>query len=137
MYKNICDNIRSAREEIGLTQEEMSEIMNISRTAYRNIESGRTKMVSDRLISIAEATGKTTDELVLGYAPQQVSQSLYQERDNLLEENKRLKTELERISNEKDATINALLKALAAKDETIKVKDEIINLLNRTSSDAD
>ena len=137
MDKNICDNIRSAREEVGLTQEEMSEKINISRTAYRNIESGKTKMVSDRLTSIAEVTGKTTDELVLGYAPQQVSQSLYEERDTLLAENQQLKKELERLSNEKDATIDALLKAIEAKNETIKVKDDIINLLNQAAGGAD
>ena len=65
--KKVKENIRRAREESNLTQKEAAQRMGLSRTAYRNIESGGTRIFSDHITMLARITGRSEEELVLGY----------------------------------------------------------------------
>ena len=64
---SIKENIRRKRKEKGMTQEEMSHILNMSLTAYRDLEKGNTAMINTNIAKIADATGSSVEELVLGY----------------------------------------------------------------------
>ncbi len=45
--------------------------MDISLTAYRDLEKGRTSIVNDNLAKIADILETSTEEIVLGYRPVQ------------------------------------------------------------------
>ncbi len=67
----IKDNIRKIRKARRLTQEEMAHLLNISLTAYRDLEKGRTSIMNDNLSKIAELLDTSAEEIVLGYRPLQ------------------------------------------------------------------
>ncbi len=67
----IKDNIRKIRKARRLTQEQMALGMDISLTAYRDLEKGRTSIMNDNLSKIADILETSTEELVLGYRPVQ------------------------------------------------------------------
>jgi len=68
--RKIKENIRKTRSELHLSQQETAEKLGISRTAYRNLENGSTKIFSDHISRLAELSGKTEEEIVLGYTPE-------------------------------------------------------------------
>lgn len=67
--KAIKNNIRKIREDLHLTQQEMAEKLNISRTAFRQLESGSTRLYSHYITDIANLVGCTEEECLLGYVP--------------------------------------------------------------------
>ena len=73
--KQVKKNQADAAAEIGLTE-----------TAYRNIEKGPTRLVSDRLASIASCLGTTEEFLLLGYEPVQASADELREQLHALAE---------------------------------------------------
>ena len=75
----IKDNIRRMRRASKLTQEEMAHKLDISLTAYRDLEKGSTNILNTNVIKIAELLDTSAEELVLGYHPVQAA-------DNTLEE---------------------------------------------------
>lgn len=60
----IGKRIKELREQLGLTQEELAERVNISRSALANYESGLREPKGDILIRFAEALDTTTDHLL-------------------------------------------------------------------------
>jgi len=66
---SVKKNLKNSRKEKRITQKEMAEKMGISRTAYRNLEEGDTKLLSDHIGQFARILGKSEEELVLGYHP--------------------------------------------------------------------
>ena len=66
-YKKIGTRIRTFRKEQGLSQEELSEKIDISLTHMSHIETGSTKLSLTVLVSIAEALNVHTDELLYDY----------------------------------------------------------------------
>ena len=75
----IKDNIRKRRKERKLTQEEMADRLDISLTAYRDLEKGHTNIVNANVIRIAELLETSTEELVLGYRPVQTPAKLLED----------------------------------------------------------
>ena len=67
---SVKDNIRNFRKIYKLTQSEMADKLGISRTAYRNIESGETRLISENVSRIADILHIRTEDLVLGYSPE-------------------------------------------------------------------
>ena len=65
--KHIKTTIRSYREARRISQIEMAERLGIDRNTYRNIEHGRTRLLSVHLPRIAQELGVSVDELCLGY----------------------------------------------------------------------
>ena len=55
--------IRDMRERAGLTQERLSELINVSRSAVAMWESGETSPRADKLPELARVLGCTIDEL--------------------------------------------------------------------------
>ena len=66
---SVKKNIAGIRIRKGLSQEAAAEKMGISRTAYRNIESGDTRLISDSIGKMAEVFGVSAEEILLGYEP--------------------------------------------------------------------
>ena len=122
----IKDNIRKRRKERKLTQEEMADRLDISLTAYRDLEKGHTNIVNANVIRIAELLETSTEELVLGYRPVQAPGKLLE--DMRSEYGNRMSVMERRIAD--------LEKLVASLEETSRSKNEIITML-RNSLDAD
>ena len=65
----IKENIIRIRNEKGFSQDEMANLLGISRNSYRSIEKGSTNVISRRLGEIAHLLGVSEEELALGYQP--------------------------------------------------------------------
>jgi transcriptional regulator with XRE-family HTH domain len=64
IYQKIGAIIRYKRIELGLSQQKLAKLSNISRGSISNIESGRQKLQIHTLIEIAQALGLSASELV-------------------------------------------------------------------------
>ena len=118
----IKDNIRKRRKERKLTQEEMADRLDISLTAYRDLEKGHTNIVNANVIRIAELLETSTEELVLGYRPVQAPGKLLE--DMRSEYGNRMSVMERRIAD--------LEKLVASLEETIRSKNEIITMLKNS-----
>lgn len=118
----IKDNIRKRRKERKLTQEEMADRLDISLTAYRDLEKGHTNIVNANVIRIAELLETSTEELVLGYRPVQAPGKLLE--DMRSEYGNRLSVMERRIAD--------LEKLVGSLEETIRSKNEIITMLKNS-----
>ena len=121
---SIKDNIRKVRKARKLTQEELADKLDISLTAYRDLEKGNTNIVNSNVIRIAELLGTTTEELVLGYRPVQAPGKLLE--DVRAEYGDKIEVMKKRISD--------LEKLVHSQEETIATKNEIIELLKKSLS---
>jgi transcriptional regulator with XRE-family HTH domain len=68
-YKEIGRRIRMAREVASLTQEQLAEGMELTRTSIVNIERGRQRIMHHDILVIAFATG--VDPIWLCFGPQE------------------------------------------------------------------
>ncbi|MEF9988049.1 MAG: helix-turn-helix transcriptional regulator [Christensenella sp.] len=63
-YYDIGKRIRNKRKQLGMSQEKLSEMVEISVTHMSHIETGNTKLSLPVLVKIANALGASTDELL-------------------------------------------------------------------------
>lgn len=117
---SIKENIRSIRRRNGLTQEEMAHRLGISLTAYRDLEKGATAIFNSNIYKIAELTGTSTEEIVLGYRPEMPDVKI---EDEQIEYNSKMESMATRIHD--------LEKIVASLEETISSKNEIIAMLKK------
>ncbi len=110
---SVKKNILKTRKDLGLTQKEMADKLGISRTAYRNLEKGETKVYSSHISAMARLSGKNEEELVLGYVPRADEEQHLREMDNLAEQMKTMQKQYEE-------RIQDLLAKLAEKDDLIE-----------------
>jgi transcriptional regulator with XRE-family HTH domain len=115
----IKDNIRRMRRASKLTQEEMAHKLDISLTAYRDLEKGSTNIVNANVMKIAQLLDTSTEELVLGYRPVQTPVKLLE--DMRSEYGGRISAMQRRITD--------LEKLVESLQETINTKNEIITML--------
>ena len=115
----IKDNIRRMRRASKLTQEEMAHKLDISLTAYRDLEKGSTNIVNANVMKIAQLLDTSTEELVLGYRPVQTPAKLLE--DMRSEYGGRISAMQRRITD--------LEKLVESLQETINTKNEIIIML--------
>jgi transcriptional regulator with XRE-family HTH domain len=54
-YKEVGNRIRKARQDRKITQQELADLVSLSRTSITNIEKGRQKLLLHTLIQISEA----------------------------------------------------------------------------------
>ena len=54
---NYQENLRKNREERGISEEQIAELLGRSRQSYRNIEKGKSKLKIRDLITLAEFPG--------------------------------------------------------------------------------
>ena len=131
--ESIKKHIRKAREENNLTQEEIASGIGMTRNAYRDIEVGGTKLLSDSIFKIADITGLSPEELVLGYLPvEESNSSLKDAREKLMERIRSLREEydaqVERLESE-----NSLLRALIKeKDDNICHLKSLVDYLEKS-----
>lgn len=122
---SIKDNIRKVRKARKLTQEELADRLDISLTAYRDLEKGSTNIVNSNVFRLAELLGTSTEELVLGYrpvqAPGQMLEDIRSEYGGKIEAMERRIADLEKL--------------VRSQEETIRTKNDIISLLKKSSSD--
>ena len=117
---SIKENIRNIRKRNGMTQEEMAHRIGISLTAYRDLEKGATAIFNSNIYRIAELTGLSTEEVVLGYRPDVQDDRI---DDEQVEYSHRMESLMTRISD--------LEKIVASLEETIDSKNEIIAMLKK------
>jgi len=56
-YREVGQNVRRKREQLGLTQEALASQVALTRTSITNIEKGRQKLLLHTLVDIAHALG--------------------------------------------------------------------------------
>ncbi len=117
----IKDNIRKIRKARRLTQEQMALGMDISLTAYRDLEKGRTSIMNDNLSKIADILETSTEELVLGYRPVQSEGRLIE--DVQAEYGGQIDVLKTRV-----ADLEKLVRSL---EESVESKNEIISMLKK------
>ena len=117
---SIKENICKVRKQHKLTQEEMAHRLDISLTAYRDLEKGSTSIINSNIYKIAEITGTCTEELVLGYIPTPTDLSI------------------EEMQAEYGSKVNALLtritdleKMVSLLEDVVENKNEIIAMLKK------
>ena len=120
---SIKNNIRRTRKEKGLTQEEMAHLLNMSLTAYRDLEKGATNMLNSNISRIAEITDSSVEEIVLSYRPLS--------DDKILKEFEDYKAEYGNREEALKTRIKDLEKIVASLEEIVVVKNEIINMLKK------
>ena len=66
MMKELGGRLKKAREYLGLTQEDVANLMGISRIIITNIEAGTRKVSAEELSKFAKIYGWTMEELLEG-----------------------------------------------------------------------
>ena len=114
-------NIRKIRKENNLTQEEMAHKLGISLTAYRDLETGKTSMMSGHISRIASLLNSSAEEIVLGYRPVQMP----------MESLKEMETGYEKRIAELEKEVEYLKKLIKSQEDIIETKTQIIEMLQK------
>lgn len=118
---SIKENIRKTRKSRKITQEDMAEKLEISLTAYRDLEKGSTSILNANVIRIGELLDTSTEELLLGYRPVQAEGKQVEE----------VRAEYGGRINVMERRIADLEKLVTSLEETIRSKNEIISMLKK------
>lgn len=134
--RTIKQNIAAFRKRLGMTQEQMAELIHISTTAYRDLEKGNTVILSEKIIDMAAKTGFPVEEIIQEkpFRTEEVSclenaQKEYgSQNGDIRQEVERLRQEAEHFRQEADylRQINQL------QSQMISDKDDIIKMLKRS-----
>ena len=134
--RTIKQNIAAFRKRLGMTQEQMAELIHISTTAYRDLEKGNTVILSEKIIDMAARTGFSVEEIIQEkpFRTEDVSclenaQKEYgSQNGDIRQEVERLRQESEHFRQEADylRQINQL------QSQMISDKDDIIKMLKRS-----
>ncbi|HRT34115.1 MAG TPA: helix-turn-helix transcriptional regulator [Bacteroidales bacterium] len=125
---DIKKRIRELRESLGYTQEDMANYLKMSLNSYRQLESGKTSIISKRVFSIAQLFNMSLSELIFGTNKEtstdekiaEIAKS-YQEQIEKIEADSRIKM----IELEDE---NKILKmALESKESIIGILKESLN----------
>lgn len=128
---SIKGNIIRRRTEEGISQDEMARRLDISRTSYRNIERGKSRIISRRLPDIARQLNISEEELVLGYKPSAGQSRLEELKVKYNEDLAGVKSGLEARIAELESAVSMRDALIANLNELVRSKDEIISLLKR------
>lgn len=127
--KKNLENIRLNRK---LSQEEMANVLGVARNTYRNIEKGRTKLISDTVMKVAEWAEITPEEVVLGYVPIDDKDSVLKETRERLNERIRVLTEEYEAKLERQRTeIDLLRELIKEKDDNIRTLKSWVAILEK------
>lgn len=118
---SIKNNIYNFRKSRKMTQEEVANLLDISVTAYRELERGSTSVVNPNIVKMADMMDTSTEELVLGYYPVQA-------QDISVED---IREEYGNKVNLLEKRIVHLEKLVGSLEETIASKNEIITMLKK------
>lgn len=116
-------NLETIRLSNKLSQEDMANALGITRNTYRNIEKGKTKLISDTIMRVAEWAEISPEEVVLGYAP-------VKDRDSVLKETReRLNRRIKTLTDEYEAKLERQRSEIELLKELIKEKNDNIRSL--------
>ena len=134
--RTIKQNIAAFRKRLGMTQEQMAELIHISTTAYRDLEKGNTVILSEKIIDMAARTGFPVEEIIQEkpFQTEEVgclenAQKEYgSQNGDIRQEVERLRQESEHFRQEAEylRQINQL------QSQMISDKDDIIKMLKRS-----
>lgn len=134
--RTIKQNIAAFRKRLGMTQEQMAELIHISTTAYRDLEKGNTVILSEKIIDMAARTGFSVEEIIQEkpFRTEEVgclenAQKEYgSQNGDIRQEVERLRQEAEHFRQEAEylRQINQL------QSQMISDKDDIIKMLKRS-----
>lgn len=123
--REIKSRIREKRKLLGYTQEQMARELKISVNSYRQIESGSTLLISQRVEEIASIFGIEPVELISGSPLSKVDNGVLEEMENRYREViKRKEADFKIARIEMEATIESLKLALESKESIIGVLKE-------------
>ena len=104
------NRIKKFRKKANLTQQELANLLGISRKALSCLENGKTALVHDKVPDIARITRTTEAEILGYYIPDSVPKELMDIRDRL------------------EQKVNMMTKTIKDLEDEIKSKDSIISL---------
>lgn len=64
LYRIIGQNVRDARDDSGLTQEELADAIGVSRTSITNLERGEQRPPLHRLLRLAQSLDVSFSDLI-------------------------------------------------------------------------
>ena len=127
MKEQVIENIQRIRQEKKISQKEIAEKLGISRTAYANLEKGRTRIVNEHVEKFAEITGVSTAELVLGYKIPENLNTLEKAQAEYGRKRKEIIDEYERRIEKLTNTIADLEQKVSDLRELVDTKNDLIN----------
>ncbi len=101
-----------------LSQEELARKMGTARGTVVNLESGRTKIITDSVLRFCEATGVTILDVVAACYPG--------ESGSLLREDTQYKELLKHTVDEYEARLSAKMREIREKDEKYAILQETV-----------
>ena len=119
MSYELHSRIRRAREQAGLSQEEMAEALGVGRTTYINFETGRSRLFHRLLEPMAERLGLSLEELLFG--PRD---------DQLLEGSKAFQQAQQHLRDEYEQRFASMDEQLKAANQVIEAQGTTIRTLN-------
>lgn len=130
--KSVKQRILSSRLAHKLSQQAMADRLGLSRNSYRAIEHGNTVLINSDLSKIADITGQTVEELVLGYIPVRDSFKEIQElRDDFELTRQRERSELLSQINSLQKEILGYQEAISSQKIAIKTLESHIKYLEK------
>lgn len=124
--------IQKERRALGFSQEYMAHTLGMSPNSYRQIETGKTKLVSPRIFDIARVLKTTPEELLLGVAPIEKDNGKAEGLEkSYLEKISMIETENRISIVEYEGEIQRLKAALESKDSIIGVLKENLHRYNK------
>lgn len=121
--EEIRRNIRKIREKMNLTQQKMSEMMKVSRTAYRNLETGNTAIFGRTFSRFLKASGKDFEDIIF---QDSTPGNILNDRPDINEIRKQIVADYEERLSEKNEQISQ-------RDRLIEEKNTTINSLTRSN----
>lgn len=115
---DIKSNLKKARKERRLTQDEMAEKLGMTRQAYCNMENGKTELVNKKMYKIAEMFDVNIESLILGYSSAGDVQALTEQLSRSVQDISRLVKVIDEMS-----------KAMNNQREHIKILKQIQNYI--------
>ena len=135
---SVKENIARIRKASGISQTEMAERLGMSRTAYRNLEKGDTRLISETMEKIAAVLDRTPEELVLGYEPSaKDSRRVADIRNEYVSMQKDIEMKHQEEIAALKTQISLLTDHVASVKEAVRTKEEMISMLKRKSSKTD
>lgn len=128
---SVKKNIQKVRKEMGLTQKEMAEKLGISRTAYRNLEKGETRVYSDHITKMAELAGKEEEEVVLGFTPSQYDEDQLREISNYEQRLQALRDDYENKLSDLRDKLRSKDELIASLQSNVRALESMVDLLRK------
>jgi len=126
--QEIKKRIREIRESLGYTQDYMARSLQISLNSYCQIETGKTKLISNRAVEIARLLNTTVKNIITGDVDPSGKEDNSEEREKVYRENiSRIESDHRIKVIELEDEIQRLKMALESKESIIGVLKESLN----------